>query len=797
MAEKPEAPAASLTRRTMLSRAAKGAALASVSSALGAVAAPVSAAEPLQIETRNLSVTVDPGACRWSARVKSSAMALGHVYFLPNDDPSGWTVASSVNKDDDNKFGSFVTVTLRGRKTGELDFEYRISVAKTGGDILVSLARTNATGKPAELEDMDYFVCSDARLGGTTDKWISLGTPSRNRFYYELLPVQEMATPRMYEVNQVVRDADTGNCLLMGHATALKGASRFEVWQGWQGTANDRMKVRGYCSYKVTVPAGTSFAGEQLLVSFSNDALRAMEHQAELVAVGHDIRLKQRRPIDLDDKDLVANTYSRFHGWMSAGSKENAKKFFEEHGLEEFWLGGVSDSGPHQASFGLYGCGGGVRGRPSRVNYQPECYLPVRTPKYNGERVIDFSNPLSIRLERERAEAWAAEQPMHVGAAEMDFADYWDKWPGQFDPFLSALETYRACGLIWREAIDRRAPRRTIRSNMNVIDHSYGIVDICRISEDADRGYDYRASSLLPYTQPCVFSETVLGSANRFFYNGRVFWNDGDGFHVYKYVEPDGKHVDERQAKVVANFRAIANNTILVSEAFDAPYPEDRIELLKRVSPPTMDVSYPVDLFVRQPAQVWNLPVARDFGKWNILAVFNYVPQLGVLHLGNSLIQKMDGEDDAPFVTTLDAARDLRLDPDKEYLVYEFWSRAYVGTFRGAFTTRAVKPYDCDVYSIVEKQDHPVLISTSRHVRQMAFDIKRVDYDASRRVLQGRSRAVAGDPYQLRVYVPDGFETQRAEVSDGIAAEMRADGNLLAVNFKSSSGNDVEWKIFF
>ncbi len=386
---------------------------------------------------------------------------------------------------------------------------------------------------------------------------------------------------------------------------------------------------------------------------------------------------------------------------------------------------------------------------------------------------------------------------MHVGAAEMDFADYWDKWPGQFDPFLSALETYRACGLIWREAIDRRAPRRTIRSNMNVIDHSYGIVDICRISEDADRGYDYRASSLLPYTQPCVFSETVLGSANRFFYNGRVFWNDGDGFHVYKYVEPDGKHVDERQAKVVANFRAIANNTILVSEAFDAPYPEDRIELLKRVSPPTMDVSYPVDLFVRQPAQVWNLPVARDFGKWNILAVFNYIPQLGVLHLGNSLIQKMDGEDDTPFVTTLDAARDLRLDPDKEYLVYEFWSRAYVGTFRGAFTTRAVKPYDCDVYSIVEKQDHPVLISTSRHVRQMAFDIKRVDYDASRRVLQGRSRAVSGDPYQLRVYVPDGFKAQRAEVSDGIATEMLADGNLLAVNFKSSSGNDVEWKIFF
>jgi hypothetical protein len=795
MSEKPEEPSSSLTRRKMLANVAQGAAIASISPVLSVAAKP--APEPIQIDTDHFSVTVDPARCRWSTRVKASMMALNNVHFLPNDDPSGWTVVSSVNKDDHNKFGSFVTVALHGSKPGELDFEYRISAAKAGADILVSLARTNKTGKPVDLQDMDYFVCSDARLGGTTDKWISLGTHSSNRDYYELLAVQEMVTPKMYEVNHVVRDADTGNCLLMGHATALKGASRFEVWQGWQGTANDRMKIRGYCSYKVTMPAGASFAGEQLLINLSHDGLRAMEHQAELISIGHDVRLKQRRPIDPDDEDLVANTYSRFHGWMSGGSKDTAKKFFDEHGLGAFWLGGVSNSGPRQASFGLYGCGGGVRARPSRVNYAPECYLPVRTPKYNGERVIDFSNPLTVSLERERAEQWAADDPQHTGAAEMDFADFWDKWPGQFDPYMSSLETYRACGLIWRDAIDKTAPRRTIRSNMNAVDHSYGIVDICRISEDADRGYEALPSSLLSATQPCLFSETVLGSANRFFYNGRVFWNDGDGFHVYKYVEPDGKDFDERQAKVVANFRAIANNTILVSEAFDAPYPEDRIELLKRISPPTMDVSYPVDLFIRQPAQVWNLPVERPFGKWNVVGVFNYTRQLKILSLGNSLILRQDGGDDAPFTTTLDAAKDLRLDPDKEYVVYEFWSKAYLGTFRGSFTTRPVKPYDCDVYCIVEKPDHPAVISTSRHVRQMAFDIKHVGYDGSRRALKGTSRAVPGDPYELRIYLPNGFDAKRVELANGLSAEMKAEGNLLTVSFTSSNANDVNWELFF
>ena len=238
-------------------------------------------------------------------------MRLNDVYFLPDDDPSGWAVVSSVNRDDSSNLGSFVTVTLRGTKPGQLDFEYQISAAKTGTDILVSLGRSNNTGKAVDVVDMDYFVSNDARLGGTTDRWISLGTMSRNREYYDLFAVIHLITPQTYVVNHVVRDMDTGNSLLMGHVTTLKGASRFEVATGWHGKTPDRMRVRGYCSYKVTMPPGKSFPGEKLLIDFNTDAIRAMEHQADLIAIAHDIRLKQRRPINLDDRELVANNYSR------------------------------------------------------------------------------------------------------------------------------------------------------------------------------------------------------------------------------------------------------------------------------------------------------------------------------------------------------------------------------------------------------------------------------------------------------------------------------------------------------
>ena len=90
-----------------------------------------------------------------------------------------------------------------------------------------------------------------------------------------------------------------------------------------------------------------------------------------------------------------------------------------------------------------------------------------------------------------------------------------------------------------------------------------------------------------------------------------------------------------------------------------------------------------------------------------------------------------------------------------------------------------------------------MLISTSRHIRQMAFDIKDLTYDAQQRMLRGLSRAVAGDPYQLRIYVPDGFTAKRVELSGGLTAKMAAAGPLLTVDYTAPTGNDVEWKVFF
>ena len=182
--------------------------------------------------------------------------------------------------------------------------------------------------------------------------------------------------------------------------------------------------------------------------------------------------------------------------------------------------------------------------------------------------------------------------------------------------------------------------------------------------------------------------------------------------------------------------------------------------------------------------QTCALPIS--FGNWSVLAVFNYIDKY-----------TDNGREPLKFSTKLNAARDLRLDPNKEYIVYEFWSRKLIGTFKGSFTTPPVGPYDVGIYSIVEKQDRPVLISTSRHVRQMAFDIKDLAYSGPQRMLRGVCRAVTGDPYQLRIYVPDGFSAKRVELSEALAGTLKTEGNLLTVDFTSATGKDVDWRVYF
>lgn len=730
----------------------------------------------VQVDQQSLKVQVDPDRCAWSAELKGTEVSLGEVHFLT--DTAGWTITRQVKENDLPGFGGFTTVTLHGVKPGEMDFDYHISVSKTGSDIIVSLDRTNNTGGAVKLGNMDYLIAPRVRMEDGPEKWTSLGVKSLYYAYYDLGDVANFgpgpdSNARMYEIAQVVRHGDNGHTILMGHLTINKGQSRFEAIRTG---APDSMEMRAYCIYEVTVPPGKGFAGEKLLVHLGTDALRGMEHLGDLIALANDIRLKERRPIDLDDVDAVACNHCRWMPWKSGQKDGNVvEKAMRGQGLDKFYYSAsrLRKSAGDSARWALYYCGG--KGEFSAgTDFPSECYLKVQVPWGNGT-VLDFSRPEAAEAERRRiAEIFKGKENL-VNRGQIDFAHTWDKWEQQSDQTLSGVETWHAGAAPWRDFVDKISPRSRNRSCMSKLDFSYGYIDIARTSEDADWAY------APPDARYCTFTrESVIGSAMRFFYNGRVYWNDADGFHVYRHENGEFTY---GEGKVSATFHCLAGSTVYVSEKFDQPYPQERLELLRRISPVTEDTAYPVDLFVRKPAQVWNMPIVRPFGNWCVVGVFNYGDNYG------------DGT--PPFTAKLDAARDLRLDPDKEYLVYEFWTKTFLGSFKKTFSSRTIQPRDCDVYCIVEKLDRPVLLSTSRHVRQMAMDMKKLNWDPAAKTLSGLSRAVSGDSYRLSIHVPAPYELDRVTLPAGLSASTSAEGDLLLVNYTTTTDDDVAWSVHF
>lgn len=101
---------------------------------------------------------------------------------------------------------------------------------------------------------------------------------------------------------------------------------------------------------------------------------------------------------------------------------------------------------------------------------------------------------------------------------------------------------------------------------------------------------------------------------------------------------------------------------------------------------------------------------------------------------------------------------DLGLSDKKEYLVYEFWSRQFLGRKKHAFVAPLQTPGNgLQVFSIREAREHPWVIPTSRHISQGGVDLMNLRWDANKHTLAGESAVVKKDPYQIAVYLPKGY----------------------------------------
>ncbi len=139
---------------------------------------------------------------------------------------------------------------------------------------------------------------------------------------------------------------------------------------------------------------------------------------------------------------------------------------------------------------------------------------------------------------------------------------------------------------------------------------------------------------------------------------------------------------------------------------------------------------------------------------------------------------------------------DLGLDPGREYLVFEFWSKRLLGAFRGAFAPGALDPrFASQAFCVRERADAPQLVATSRHVTCGGVDLEGLASDE--RSIRGKSRLVAGDPYDIYLTEPAGFRLGDSVCAGADMVETAREGNLFRLRLKSARGGTVEWMVDF
>lgn len=332
-------------------------------------------------------------------------------------------------------------------------------------------------------------------------------------------------------------------------------------------------------------------------------------------------------------------------------------------------------------------------------------------------------------------------------------------------------------------------PDTFILSCWGVLPESVGLADACRIGGD---GYG-------PVTMQQYNS-----------WNGLVWRNDPDHCDVYPKFKPASVgNVTQTSAVAAAPadtlirpaLASIAGCLLLLSDK-PAVYRDDlNLAGLRRAAPVLFSVPgqlydfdesksrnlvamkrtaitsganpAPIDADQFGPVCPWWLnEFDRPFEHWSVLHRLNWSSK--------------------PAEKTTVRFADLGLDSGKTYLVYEFWSHTFLGSFRGQVEVPALKAMGLASLAIREQFPHPQLLSTSRHLSQGGVDLVSLAWTGSS--LAGRSRVVAGDRYEIAFRLPAGFKLKSAEVA-GQPAQALTEGELVRLSWNPTATAEVEWKL--
>ncbi len=288
-----------------------------------------------------------------------------------------------------------------------------------------------------------------------------------------------------------------------------------------------------------------------------------------------------------------------------------------------------------------------------------------------------------------------------------------------------------------------------------------GIIDGCRIGDDG-------------------FSYAGLAQYNSF--NNIVWRNDPD-------------HIELNEGAYRSTMVTSLTGSLLMLTDKPAVYRTPVIEPAKRAVPV---------LFTR-PGQLYDVDPSRSNNLFRVDAEVSgsgprpfdagYTPQCHLYSLeinrpfGSWMVLGRTGGEFPEIRFT-----DLGLPTDREYLVFEFWTKSLTGIFSKGFDPGRINPkYNCQLFCIREREAHPQLIATSRHVSCGGYELEDLRWVGS--TLSGTSEIVGNDAYTLYVLEPTGYVYQGVECTGAKVVASTRRGMVREVTVLSKSSGTVTWRV--
>ena len=572
------------------------------------------------------------------------------------------------------------------------------------------------------------------------------------------------------------------------------------------------LRVESLSQYGILrLPQNASAEGEWFALGFFDNTLDGLEAYADAIAAFNHVHLP-----------AIPNGYCTWYSSPNGGASDEkhvaefadfCKKNLADYGfrvvqIDDRWQNGPERKGGPRSDFtthlpdGPYP--GGMKKTADRIaadGLTPGLWILPFAWDYNGEPLknhqdwfvlnektqkiyevfwagpcLDMTNPAARQFLhdaiRRIAQEWGYKYLKLDGlwsgiACEILYPEptYRDDKLGDavfYDPYKTNIEAYRDGLSLVRDAAgkDTYLLGCCIAQNMRTLGASFGRVDGIRVGRDIGAAW------------PDILPSAEMGSRLYFLHN-RVWHNDPDCLLVRGPLTLD-------QARAWGSWIAVTGQLNMVSEWLPG-LPAERLDIVKRTMPNHGLCGRPVDLFESAIPRVWRLKDERRAVRRDVVALFNW-----------------DAEKAAPIRVDL---KKLGLPPSKsgQYVGFDFWANEFVAPFQGELACE-LRPSSCRVLAIRPVEDHPVLVSTSRHITQGMVDVEDESWNPGKRCLSGISRVVGGDPYELRIYAPSGTSKAVAAGTKGERTSettIQQEGSCARIQLRSPVTARIEWKVRF